>query len=904
MTRKPLRVIFNCLYLLKLESNYLINNSPLMKYIATLTTAALLFLTCEVTGATFNSAMTGNWGTAATWTVTGVDADGIPDIDDDVTILAGHTITNNLAIARCLSLNLNVNGTLALNGLNMRIYGNFNKSGIMTGSGAFFFYNTGTITATTTISNIGGWYFYGNTTISAGTLIQKQNTFTINAGATVTNNGTVRLTNGSLTLSGSWINGAGSLLDIARSITGSGLFNCSANANTVSYNSNLSTTIRCNNATYYNLTLNTGPAITKAMNNNLTVLNNLTINAGVTLNAAGFNITLGGNWTNTANTTTTNMATVTLNGAGTQNITRTAAETWPTVVKSGTGTVLLGTALTVTGGLTLSAGTFDVSASNYALTVGGNFINNGATFAGQAGTVTLNGALAQSISGTSAMQFYNLTVTNPTSVSVTTTISLSNILSVTAGAFSPSGAGSVTLLANSATSTAKIGPVGAAATLGGTAWVSQAWIDGPATGYWQYLGTSVNGNTIADWDNDPRFYMSGVNGNDGNACCPIFRSVRTYNTATNTYSNVTSTGTAITRGRGYMVWMADNNTTLTAPLVYDDRGTPNFSTVTFSITAGGTGNGYNLVANPYACPITYSSVVAASGNLNPSFTILQENGSYVADPNGGVIAAHQGYMCIATSTGNMTYTEACKNTTAGPNIIRQSQQPNYLRINVSNDVNGLGGETVIRIADGAHNGYDLNYDLPFLASPYDEASNIWTTDAEQKDNLLNAIDASNEELDIPVTVKAAVSGNQFVSFRGLSNFGGYTCAYLLDTYTGERINLLTQDNYTYFAQAGEERELQLHLDRKGACEPQVIAPSLDVQAQVFVNNGQLKATFYFEDLTPVRVEVIDAEGRTVGAPQDVTVSNETISLPNPDAHGVYFVRIFQGDRLTTKKIYY
>src|SRR5688500_1741660 len=42
-----------------------------------------------------NSA-TGNWSVAASWTLTsGTDSDGIPDADDNVTILAGHVRTVN-----------------------------------------------------------------------------------------------------------------------------------------------------------------------------------------------------------------------------------------------------------------------------------------------------------------------------------------------------------------------------------------------------------------------------------------------------------------------------------------------------------------------------------------------------------------------------------------------------------------------------------------------------------------------------------------------------------------------------------------------------------------------------------------------------------------------------------------
>lgn len=71
-------------------------------------------------------------------------------------------------------------------------------------------------------------------------------------------------------------------------------------------------------------------------------------------------------------------------------------------------------AVDVNGNFTITSGTYDtVSGSNYALTVGGHFTNNG-TFTAQQATVTLDGSAEQNVSGTltGSSAFYNLTVTN------------------------------------------------------------------------------------------------------------------------------------------------------------------------------------------------------------------------------------------------------------------------------------------------------------------------------------------------------------------------------------------------------------------------------------------------------------------------------------------------------------
>lgn len=854
--------------------------------------------------ATFTSIHSGNWSAVSTWSVSGSDPDGIPDSNDNV-IITGFTVTNNVANCYAKSITINPTGTYNLNSKKTQIYGSFTQNGTLLGSGNIFFRAAGTLSASSPITNVGDWYFYSNYTIAAGTSVVKSNYFNIQPAGNVINNGNISLYSGSLALYGAWTNASGSSLLVAGNITGGGTLNASATPNTVTYSGPGANSILTSGASYYNLTLSASSAHTKTVSSaaSLSIGNTLNINSGVTLNCNSTTINIGGDWSNNANTTCTNMSTVNFNTSGTHIINRSASESFNTINLNG-GTLTLNTAIVCSGSLNINSGTLNVSGANRAITLRGNFINSG-TFIGQNGTVTLNGTSAQSIGGTSSTTFHNLTCSNAAGVTVNSTVQLDNLLTVSAGNFGPSASGSVHLTATGPTTYARIGVVGG--TLSGTSWVIDSYIDGPATAYWQYLSTPVNGNTINDWDSDNRFYMSGVGGNDGTACCPTFYSVRTYNTSTNTYSNVTSIGTSITRGRGYMVWMGDNLSSLTAPLVYDNRGTPNFGNVTRSVTAGGSGAGYNLVGNPYACPVNYSSVQAASGNIGASFMILQENGSYVTNPNGGVIAPSQGFMCIASSTGNMTFTEACKNTSSVPNIIRQAEPMNYVRINVTNDQNGLGGETAIQFNDQARNGYDLSFDMPYLPSPYETASNLWTTDRDGKDNILNALDAGSDVLEIPLTVQAAVDGNQTITFRGINHVTSYSCAWMENTETGERINLREKDSYSFFASAGSKSSFILHFDRTGnncPLDQQNITESLDAQTQVYVSNDQLMAKFFFTEATDVQIVIYDAEGREVAVPKQYTVSSESIALQSPGAHGVYFVQVIQADRVTTKKIYY
>lgn len=114
-----------------------------------------------------------------------------------------------------------------------------------------------------------------------------------------------------------------------------------------------------------------------------------------------------------------------------------AANTFNHLIIDGTsGTKTLGGIIDVNGNLNLTSnggGLLDVSGSNYAISLAGNWINNG-TFTAQNGTVTFDGASAQTLSGTTATTFYNLTNSNSsTGLSLDQSCTVANTLHLNTG---------------------------------------------------------------------------------------------------------------------------------------------------------------------------------------------------------------------------------------------------------------------------------------------------------------------------------------------------------------------------------------------------------------------------------------------------------------------------------------
>jgi hypothetical protein len=881
------------------------------------------FLLHFTNAAVFTSVANGTYASASTWSLTsGTDSDGVPDFDDDV--IVNHAVTIG-GTSTCASLVVNAGGAIVYSpGKSLVCRGNLTNSGTFTNSGVLYIDNWAstasiTVSSTTTISNtlVLRLRTNGKTiNIAAGTNFSNLKGIIVDGtgGGTANNFGNLSVTasgGGGLTLNAStnFINQANSSLTVTSGIVvNSGTFTASANPNTVTYTSTFYSTIRA--TTYHNLVISNGSTATvatKTLAGNIITNGNLSINSNVALNCSGFNITCTGNWTHSgtlASGNLTNLGTITFNGT-TQTLTRSGGtEVLGNVVVNPSTSLTLGSNLTATN-LTLSSGTFDLSASNFTVNVSGNLVIN-ALLNARDGTFNFNGAVAQTISGSGTPTFANMTINNAAGVSVTSSIACDNLISVTTGSFGPSGLGSIRLAANSATDYGRIGPV--SGTLTGSNWRIESFVStGPAN--WTWLSTPVNGNLLSDWDNDTRFYMSGIGGNDGTACCPTFFSVRTYNTSNNTYTNITSANHVLVRGRGYRVYMSDNMTSLTSPLIYNSVGIPNFSSVPSpTLAAGGTGNGWNLVGNPYACPITFSTLAAANTNINASgFMILQDNGSYATNPNSGVISPNQGFMVNTTLNGStMSFTEACKNTTSFPNLIRTAAPQDNFSISVTNNFNGLGSQTSIAFSKDAKDDFDSN-DLPYLSNLFEEADNIWTSTEGFDQLILNQNSNDGKDKIIPLTVKAGVTGTHSLIFNGINSVVSYNCVWLEDLTTGERIDVGVKSNYDFHVNSiDKEYPFLVHFENREGCK--IISESTfknEFFNTLVYNNGTgVVVKFGFSEPVPVTVSVHNLIGQEIMPTQQINAGNDFLRLSIPQENQLYFVTLRSGDQIVTRKIVY
>ncbi len=382
-------------------------------------------------------------------------------------------INGNLTISSGATYNGSTNNPM------VHIKGNFTNNGTFTqGTGLLEFSGT-------TTQSIGGTTataFANSITFSGSGTATLTNTITVAGNLTVNSSKTLNLstyTANRASLGGTLtVNGTLQLGNNTGGQTGSNFpTNYSSfvvTGGTVEYNGSNSITQTVYATTYNNLTLTNGSGTgtaNKISTGNIGIgTGTFSIGYGVKFTPTAGNVITGSNGTltgygeivvngtatlatqyNITNKTLTNL-TITYNGT-TQSI---PAGTYNTLTVTGTGTKTLSGNIVVLGTVNILTGnTFDASASNYSISVAGDWINNG-TFTPRTGTVTFNGTSAQDISGTTTTTFSGVTISNTSApVTLSSNINISGTLNIngTATVFTPSATSVINSAAGAGTIT-------------------------------------------------------------------------------------------------------------------------------------------------------------------------------------------------------------------------------------------------------------------------------------------------------------------------------------------------------------------------------------------------------------------------------------------------------------------
>jgi len=806
-------------------------------------TFLILFIaTTSIKATVFTSNVaTGTWSVSSTWLITGpVDADGIPDFTDTVIILNGHTVKFTKANNDCKMLTIDNGGVLNANNKNLRIKGNFTNFGTIINNIQVYAQATMTLSCASSFTNTGNIFVQiGTLTIAAGTTISRQGAIIIqNSASKVINRGTVTLFN-----------------------TGTYLGNVRFYSNNTSWT-----------------------------------------------NASGSSLSMNGNLQagTTTHTFDCSAASNTVTYAGSCNVIDNT--TFNTLRLTSNTTKNLSSSLVVTGDFFMSGGGNVLNTNGNNMTVGGNFGANCIINFTPGDKVILNGSGTQTISGAPNTQFYDLEVNNTGGgIVFTSTKTITNDLIMIKGNCN-SGTNRL-VLASDASNTARIAEITNPLDISFSgSMVIQKFIDNMPYNYYD-LSSPVQSTTVNDWDNE--IFISGIGaydniggpaGVDGDVFNGV-QSMNTYDETSNTFSGVTGSSTTLDVGKGYQLILADNSTSWFAKTL-DTRGVPNYGDVAINglTYTSGSGEGWHLVGNPYACHIDYSLVSKTRMTPNIYYTA---GGNYFAWPNGTSIPPHQGFY-VETNTSSLahsiTFTEACKEVNHTTEFYRTKS--NYdIKLMISSSSSPYHHENSINFDNNASVKYEEDFDAKYRKFPVAIAPAIYMIDAQSKQNMIkNVIDSKQEEITIPIGIFTPKVGTYYID-ASILNKDSYNFVWLENTKTGASYDL-NNAIVVEGTDLGTNTDFVLHLSKSkkssSVSETILEADLLIFSTENAINLKSSTSGHYLKELT-----VYDMTGKLMLSQYDISVTPENITKIDISelANGIYIVNaIDELGRATSKKL--
>lgn len=615
--------------------------------------------------------------------------------------------------------------------------------------------------------------------------------------------------------------------------------------------------------TFGNVTVNGtfSPGINFNVNGNLA-------NNG-TLNATAGTVTFGGttaisgtqpvefnNVLISGNLTASNTQQLRLNGVFTNNGTFNANN--GTVAFNGTnsiaGTVPTFHNILISGSLT----------SPNLLPLSGGLTNNG-SFVHNEGTVRFSGSGIRTISGSSKTNFWNLEIDGGGTVNLNSEADIINVLTIAGSStFDADGTGSGLLaLKSSASRTARVAPVPSGSNITGNVTVERFM---PAGRQWRYLAAPVIGATQAQWNDD--FPIKATNP----------PSLYEYNeSASGTVLNngwvglLYNSGAALTNGRGYSVFI-DNSAATTvsvrAPLRVGDFN----PSISYTDSETPSSDGWNLIGNPYASPLSWPALHSASSNLNATVSVRDAAGNTfrtwnalagTGDLTNGEIASGQGFWVQATGVGaTLPIAESRKGGEANPSFFRE-ERPVYDLFQIQLSRNGQSDKAYVVLDPEANMAFDPIKDgIKFDNTIF----NLSTLSSEDLNLVFNFIPDDNCSLSsIRLNIyNITQSGNYEIRFGQLERMQGRNLR-LIDKYTDTHWDVNGDDAYSFAIDKDNPATFG-----KNRFEVQVLLPDFELADEI---NFEIPNSFVCaEDQALIRVlsaqegalfELLDTENQVL-----------------------------------------
>ncbi|MFN5026027.1 MAG: T9SS type A sorting domain-containing protein, partial [Bacteroidota bacterium] len=356
---------------------------------------------------------------------------------------------------------------------------------------------------------------------------------------------------------------------------------------------------------------------------------------------------------------------------------------------------------------------------------------------------------------------------------------------------------------------------------------------------WRFVSSSLQNSTLQDLRQE--MFITGpgtgttlgtVNSNGFDATYNNSPSVFRYNEAdtgrsSNGWVSINHIDSVLVPGIGYRVFvrgdrsdttrLVANSTTPQNTFTLDFRGTPNQGNISIPLSftnSSSTGDGWNLVGNPYPSSIDWNAIhdpgrtASGSGFSGTDYTQLYHS-VYVYNP---VTNVYNSYNALSnTGTGSLTsgiiasgQAFFVKATADNPTLmLRESHKANSTK-GLFKTINNSAcyiqlirdsfnrDEMCIKYLDGSSTNED-SYDTRLLSASVNVSA--WGSDSVDLTISCRPTTTINDTIRLNVAVPG--SGNYTLRFNNSSTLAIQDHVTLIDAYASTTTNLIAQPNYTF-----------------------------------------------------------------------------------------------------------
>ncbi len=556
--------------------------------------------------------------------------------------------------------------------------------------------------------------------------------------------------------------------------------------------------------------------------------------------------------------------------------------------------------------LLINAGASVSVPSNKILNIYGDLTNSGNANLGQ-GNVVFSGTAQQTVNGTNI--FNNLTINNINGVILSGTSTISGILKLTSGTLTTNNY--LTLL-SIASKTAIISGTGTGS-ISGNVKVQRYF--GSVLGYY-YLSSPVEGTfqqvannmAVIGWGTD--FKSGGWSNLWKYDETDISQVTHPDGVRMNGWKTPANPSVEFNTMEGFTVY-ADANKTFTFNGIVNN-GSKNIPlTNTSSVSSGGSSfdDGWNLVGNPYPCPIDWD---AASGwtktNVANALYFYSASGQYKSYINGigapsgvtGVIAPGQGFFVKAINNGTLGVTNTVRIDNTNSTFYKKDNSKQMLRLNVYNASSPeLSDETVVYFDANAQNVYDPSLDAFKLMNSSELLPSLYTIKANMDKLSINSQSViGDEEITVPLGINVKKTGDFVINATEITNLSPNTQITLVDNALNIIQNLNESPKYRFNIKTNvTEGRFFLKINPKNS-KTGIDTKSDNTLFYTYTSNKVLNVSYNNSLNKNATLDIYNLLGQNVINTQVITAGNHKYNLNK----GCYIVRLVANNKVNTKKI--